>query len=442
MNIFNHTDLNKLYHKEDSLEKSISNVIKRFPESEQHFSNNISFYKNSCENRSKELEAMHCKIRSIMYLLKLKTDLLRNKRLEEITDFNEFKQEMIGIQDNITSLKETSKRELQNIRKASEDLNDELKIYYNEKLDEWNQSYNVTTNLNIYSKVKTKTQQSCKEVKTFLDFVYQSGGCENGWSKEDHLIFLKYRARYKNISDTAIHLHEQLPDISVEQIKAHYEWHNKYLELESQKKKAIQIWKDKKNLQKFKNNFNPNSNSVKLSVTNPLSNNEKIREKLQHWKNERDQKLIEEKQQERQRLLEQIEKERAERQKQLETKQLVGEWKESKMAFEQYQRKTKQLEEDNERKRRAMLANRLIKKFQSLDELHILKMRQVHQKANKQLAPRAQSGPIVRRDPRRVMQPTIQWVHKVKSLNEGPTGLVPIIASSKLAIPDWRKNLF
>lgn len=189
---------------------------------------------------------MQGKIRSIVCLIKLKIDLLKNKKLDEISgkvtkklkaidiilqvsDFNRFKQEMIDIQENITNLKKSSKKELQNIRKTSEDLNDELNLYYNEKVDDWNESYTITANFDINSKIKSKTGQRCKvctilfffwfnychlylqEVNTFLDFIYQSGGCENGWSKEDHLLFLKYRARYKNINDVATRLHEQLP---------------------------------------------------------------------------------------------------------------------------------------------------------------------------------------------------------------------------------------
>lgn len=44
-----------------------------------------------------------------------------------------------------------------------------------------------------------------------MDFVHSSGGHENGWRREDHQLFIKFRKKFKNIDTVAKHLHEELP---------------------------------------------------------------------------------------------------------------------------------------------------------------------------------------------------------------------------------------
>lgn len=48
-------------------------------------------------------------------------------------------------------------------------------------------------------------------MKEFMDFVHKSGGHENGWTKNDHLLFIKLRQKHKNIETISQKLHEMLP---------------------------------------------------------------------------------------------------------------------------------------------------------------------------------------------------------------------------------------
>jgi len=148
--------------------------------------------------------------------------------------------------------------------------------------------------------------------------------------------------------------------------------------------------------------------------------------------------------------MEKIEKERLRRRKQNEMKKLVNEWKESKKLFEQCQKQQEQFNEELEKKRRyqfkcptlqkillrlscrAVNANRMIKQFRSMDEMHVLRMRQVRSKSEeKLLVKRVQSGPPISRDPKRLLKPTVQWTQRVRALKEPLAGW-PVISVPKL----------
>lgn len=67
-----------------------------------------------------------------------------------------------------------------------------------------------------------------------------------------------------------------------------------------------------------------------------------------------------------------------------------------------------------------------------MDEIHILKMRQINKKLTKEPMKRVKSGPPILRDPKRLMQPTIQWTQRVRTLREPLHGPLPIFATPKL----------
>lgn len=50
-----------------------------------------------------------------------------------------------------------------------------------------------------------------QEIQDFVKFVEKSGGHENGWTSEDHQLFLKIRAKYKTIDEVAKFIHKLLP---------------------------------------------------------------------------------------------------------------------------------------------------------------------------------------------------------------------------------------
>lgn len=97
-----------------------------------------------------------------------------------------------------------------------------------------------------------------------MDFVNKSNGHENGWSSEDHQLFLKFRKKCKNVDDLAINLNKLLPgsvnsnqwyigktlyftDISINAVKEHDKWFRKYLLLKNKKEEILQKWRESKN---------------------------------------------------------------------------------------------------------------------------------------------------------------------------------------------------
>lgn len=137
---------------------------------------------------------------------------------------------MIIIQDNIQNLKYYNKKQIGVLDKELNDLTDELN-YYNEKMLTWTEPVQINfyqmSNLRKPKGIKNKHQ--CKvrlvfsfdctilnfiqfqEVKEFIEFVHSSGGHENGWRREDHQLFIKFRKKYKNIDTIARHLNEEFP---------------------------------------------------------------------------------------------------------------------------------------------------------------------------------------------------------------------------------------
>ncbi|XP_050293531.1 coiled-coil domain-containing protein 112-like [Anthonomus grandis grandis] len=439
MLILGNYELNKLDHVQQILDKNVRTIAQKCGRSIEQFESEIlHFYEGSETTREIEIGHAANAIRHVVSALKSKIDLLKHKKITQITDFSAFKHEMVQIQENIFEIKKSNKSALSQLKAIETELEDELNLYYNAKLPEWNQEISFCNFEFVPSKVKASTGAQSKEVKQFFDFVHQSGGHENGWRKEDHQLFLKLRGKCKRVDEVATQIHETLPDISIEEVKSHEEWYKKYLNLQTKKKAAINKWKQSKTIEKLTNNVivNETERGGKKVVQE-----ENLKDKLLQWKMEREEKLLTEQEMEKQKILCQIENERLKRQKQIERKKIVNEWREAKKTFEQTKRQQQRIYEDIEKRRRATNANKLIKEFQTMDELYILKMRQIHKKITDEPKKRIQSGPPVFRDPKRVLKPTIQWAHRVQAAREPLCGPLPIFATPKLAIPEWRKSI-
>ncbi|KAH1012478.1 coiled-coil domain-containing protein 112 [Dendroctonus ponderosae] len=432
-------ELNKLQQLECTLEKSIESFISTCSKTMPEFESDLSgIYQATQDSCNQEISRVSQNIQTIAKSLKSKADLLKDKKMSEINDFEKFKAEMVLIQENIMNLKRTSKLELNRLKQLEIEMADELESYYNVKLPEWSERFHISNLDLIPARIKNKqwSGQPNKDVKEYFDFVHQSGGHENGWRKEDHLLFLKLRKKFTKLADLAANLHEILPDISLEEITQHNDWYTKYLQLQSKKKKAIHKWK----LNKTSSKITENHESPTIT---PLMKEDAsaFREKLMQWKAEKEEKMLIDQELEKLKLQEIIERERAKKHRHIEMKKLVNEWRESKMIFEQSQKQQQRILEELEKKKRGANANKLIKQFQSMDELHIMKMRQIHKKITNDPKKRVQSGPSVSRDPNRVAQPTIQWAQRVRAAKEPFKGPLPIFDMPKLAIPEWRKTI-
>lgn len=431
-------EINKLTCIQLNLEKSISTIIGHLT----RFSNFESVSKLSSiieQERQSEKSNLRVSVKEIICNIKSKSDFLKQTDSMDKVDLTHLKNDMISIQDSIQILISNSKMKLRSLQIDYIDVNQDVE-YYNEKLFEWSQPTNLN-NINFKLDYKPpNTKLKCVEMREFIDFLRRSGGHENGWDKSDHQLFLKYRNKYKDINVITKKLHELLPDKKIDEIKQHEEWYKEYLILKSNKKDAIKRW------QKSKNKDKPYSITVpdeyQQTSSKIVNCHENLREKLTKWKLEKEMHLqinINAEQEIQHRKKEQ---EKLRKKKNCETKQIIEEWKKTKLSLEEEESSRRKIQEQYERKRRAAEANKLIKQFQTQDDFYILKMKQHKRTLQNSILLRSKSSQLAARDPERLFKPTQQWINRVHDENIYPIeAVIPLKKLPKLGIPEWRRKI-
>ncbi|XP_018579645.1 coiled-coil domain-containing protein 112-like [Anoplophora glabripennis] len=347
---------------------------------------------------------------------------------------------MIFIQDNIQTVKYCNKKQIELLDKELNDLTDDVN-YYNEKVLEWTEPVQINFHQvsNLQKSKRIRSRHQCMEIKEFMDFVHASGGHENGWRKEDHQVFIKYRKKYKNIDAIAKYLHEEFPDISIQEIKHHEEWYQKYIALELKKRTALKNWqKEKANKSASRKYSNIPS---KISTTVQPSVN--VQEKLIKWKAQKEEQTKHAKQMEMYKRQKRNEIDQLQKKRNDELKMLVQEWKQKRQDMEEQEIIHKKIAAEQEKKRRAFEANRLIKQFQSQDDLYIMRMKQKKKPEPFPILRRSKSSHSAKRDPKRLLKPTQQWINRIQDDNSADKfgNVMPLRCLPKLAIPEWRRKL-
>ncbi|KAJ8925879.1 hypothetical protein NQ315_009731 [Exocentrus adspersus] len=430
----------KLSNFQINLEKSLTPILERLKKCTElnfcEFSNDLE------KERQNERSSLQAKIKEVLLEpLNCKILLMKNKELGSITDFSQFKKEMILIQDNIQNLKYENKKQVESLEKGIADLSSDL-LYYNEKLLEWAEPIQVNhyNNTNYQRPRTVKSKHQCKEAKEFMDFVHSSGGHENGWRQEDHHLFVRFRRKFKNIDRVAQQLHEELPDISLEDIKQHEEWYKKYISLELKKRHALKIWQKQRGSNSARAKYSDIPSKIAATINvRPTVN---VQEKLSVWKAKKEERAEFEKQIEASKRQKWKETEELRRKRNEELKLIVHEWKERKQTSEEQEIIDKKIAAEQEKRRRAMEANRLIKRFQSQDDLYILKLKQKRKSEQTRIV-RSTSSHSAKRDPERLLKPTQQWINRVHDETPSPKfgRVVPLRCLPKLGVPEWRKKL-
>ncbi|XP_056644874.1 coiled-coil domain-containing protein 112-like [Diorhabda sublineata] len=429
-------EINKLMCFQQSLEKSILNTINNL----RKFSNEdiVEIYLTQEKQREEEKDLLQLEMKQITDKLYNKKEFLKSNGTLNSSDLEQFKNEMISIQDSIRNGKINCKLKLKTLNIEYIDIIQDVD-YYTGKMLEWSEPNNIKDLLNVKVDYNRRSNDlKCVEVREFMDFIRKSGGHENGWSKDDHQLFIKFRNKFKDTAVVCQKINEIFPDKSIEDVKSHDEWYKRYLLLKKNKQEALKRWQDSKNkktrLVITQNNI-PNN---KIVLKQPQ---EDLKEKLKKWQSEREAKmrnslLMDELKEERKRELDNLRKKKNE-----EVKKAVKEWKAIKISLEQENQLKRKYLEEQEKKRKAAEANKLIKQFQTQDDYHILKMKQ-HKKRLEVLLPvRSKSSHVAQRDPDRILKPTRQWINRVHDENIYPTvPVIPLKKLPKLRVPDWRKN--
>nr|XP_023013623.1 coiled-coil domain-containing protein 112-like [Leptinotarsa decemlineata] len=469
-------ELHKLKNIQNILEKSVSTTLSHLKNA-QYFQDIIEYSNEINKEAAGEKEIVQQKIKKMLELLKQKSELLKENRIADITDFNQFKKEMITIQENIKNLKAEARMKLELLQREYVEIGEDTD-YYTGLLPTWSEAtkkdahvygkivptedfYKSSLLLNFSTLPLIQTPShilfilvnsvkesislkgpSCKEAKDFIDFVNKSEGHENGWRKEDHQLFLRFRKKFKNAEDAALELHETLPDLSVEEIKHHEEWYKRYLILQKKKKDAIKKWKKSK--ARNEHSSNRDGTVAEPTFVPKQQNTEEVRKKLSEWKLEKQLQQLQFEQETRQAQDQRRKELQAQKQKRAEElRKLVDEWKSTRAILEQKEIEHMQLAAEQEKKRRAAEANMMIKQFQSQDDLYISKMLRARKKEDASKPTRSKSSQTASRDPRRLLKPTKQWINRVHDDNiyAGESGILPLKNLPKLSVPEWRKTV-
>lgn len=227
-----------------------------------------------------------------------------NKRVEVI------RQDIVGVTDSlkkagaqsarnertineISSSRSHSNIDVHKLRSQMENISIKLESFKQEQaksyeilLNEYNLYDNELSALNrrliydssrqkIYTKVKpdmkilrpstapnlnTRTQNGIssasglpQEVTSYQNFLILNGGLSGGWDDFDHSNFIKIYKNSKNLQNPDKFLEiclMNLPGKSIENIKSHRIWYEKFLELLEDKRAAIENWKRIKDFEK------------------------------------------------------------------------------------------------------------------------------------------------------------------------------------------------
>ncbi|CAG9815451.1 unnamed protein product [Phaedon cochleariae] len=437
-------EVNKLNIIQQGLEKSVNSTLAQLKKYQDHeeISNLITELN---KERNNNRETLLSTLKETVGLVKNKTQLLRHNKILDITDLRQFKNQMILIQENIRNLKSESRAKLTQLKDEYADLTEDLD-YYSEKIPIWSEKMRDQIYTETMKTPLTCKGPKCKEVRDFIEFVHKSKGHENGWRKEDHQLFLKIRQKHKHIDTLAKHLHEALPDISINEIECHEKWYKEYLSLQLNKRKAIKAWKTAKNsATRTKTNHISATNSLEQLCDPPNTGivsrpHEYIKKMLMEWKLEKQEKLQNALQIEQTKEQRRKEIAAAQRKQHEELKQLVENWKKTRTEIEEQEILQRKALEEKEKRRRAAEANRMIKQFQIQDDLYILKKQT---KKTEELKPlRSKSSQLAKRDPMRLLKPTQQWINRVHDENNYLTESVSLSLKNvqKLRIPEWRKK--
>ncbi|XP_052828073.1 coiled-coil domain-containing protein 112 [Octopus bimaculoides] len=356
----------------------------------------------------------------------------------------------------------------ENQRKSYEELMKEEKLTSLEiqalekKFESWSRSGEVQINFEIGSKNQSKTSGPSSrdimvdlppEVANFDKYVLQNGGHQGGWDDYDHETFLRYRIKYKKKKTFLEQVLPALPGRCTEDVEQHIVWYEQYLQLNQEKKDAINRWKGLKlkEKQSSKEIFpDEEDKSKKLALQKKLE--EERQQKLiqlQQWKSQQaTEKAKEENLKMKEKLAEERKKEK-EKKKKLELRKYVQEYREAKSRELMELKRQEERQEMIEAEARRRFASLEVVRFREMDRLKTAKKiekakqkEEMAERKEKRLESlRKQVEVEVQRDPSRLFQPTAGWKERLKD-NTSSNVTVPLQQIPHRAIPSWRAGLY
>ncbi|KAI4467708.1 mutated in bladder cancer 1 [Holotrichia oblita] len=398
----------------------------------------IDFYDNLEIERKKEINFIQTEIINMLTLLN-KFKSLPTTTEKEHLDYKRTKREMILLAENIKHLHHKTNDYIEKLKQNEKKFHDDVR-HFEYKIGEWEKHASL-----VWSNPNRANEKIDENISSFLTFLSQHGGHSNGWSSDDHNLFLKARSRCRNIEELCTYLHSILPDVSEEEIELHEKWYLKYLELKEKQKEAIKIWRKAKSAvvtqQKVINNTTIRVASA-YNQTKRVSRHE-IKEKLEKWKQEKLQKIQQESILNHEAEKQKKEIEYKDKLKHDEIKRAIDNWKLAKLEKEELQLHEKHILEKKQRLFKSAMANRLIKEFQIQDAVFVRRRIETC-KPKIGCLERVANTVHATRDPSRLLRPTKQWISRIKSCTGDSTPIknsTTIKTIQRLGMPEWRKGV-
>nr|CAB3228136.1 coiled-coil domain-containing protein 112-like [Phallusia mammillata] len=363
---------------------------------------------------------------------------------------------MEDIETTITTFKEQQRKMFEDLLTEETGLERDIEIIQNrlETMAHSSDVHTIASKPHLYK--ASNSSNLPPEVKTFEKYLAQFGP-QGGWDDYDHGTFLKLRNKFKAKSSFITAAVEGIPGRREEDILDHEKWYKKFLELQTEKKKAISEWKLKKEQETKDCAINATSEEELSRQEQLKKEREKIEEvererrkqDLEAWKALKAQQTLEEAERKKK---EDLNKKRMKEKQELTMKQVREEARmrlKEKKEEKERDKWRREAEQEEIRSARSEQALKEIGKFQMRDnqfleskkkeksrkeELERLKEERL-QKVKREVQVNAQA------DRNRLYRPTDAWIqrNKQRESDQGTQG--PVINMPHRAVPTWRQGI-
>ncbi|XP_056448433.1 coiled-coil domain-containing protein 112 [Gadus chalcogrammus] len=378
------------------------------------------------------------------------------EKLEEI---------MADVETAISTFKENERLRFEELLKEEKAGSQEISAY-DRKIDTWPlaaRSELRAAPATVSRGYRATDRDMPSEVRALESFLHKTGGLHGGWDQYDHQAFLKVWTRHAGRPALRKEAVLYLPGKSLQEVEQHEDWYRELLELQDQKREAIQRWRASRLREQHARIQGQDEVEEAERMEEAKNQAQQHREerlqaarRLEEWKLE---KRSREELEEKERLAEEVHQRRRakeERRRQLEVKLVVEEQLRLKREEEEEQERSRREELQREAEERRREATIGIKHFWGRD-LHKVetKLQEKQQKEQQQVERQKRISSRMKekveghmgRDPSRLTRPTKGWEERMKSVEnsggggEGGREGGYLMQISHRAIPAWRQGL-
>ncbi|ORX85117.1 hypothetical protein BCR32DRAFT_290889 [Anaeromyces robustus] len=312
---------------------------------------------------------------------------------------------------------------------SSDDIENQIYDDNNDDDDENNTNTNKNKNKNKNTSIKSTY---LADVERFRNFYVRNHGRTGGWDELSHSMFEKI---WKKIGSNNPRFEQicldSIPGIDLIYLEKHIQWYKMYQELLQKKKNAIENWRSENKKKRIENQkaLNINPNHIELEIKNKLAKEKKRKENEQRQKIKQKLKLWKEKKRLEEEKENYLANEEKKKEKELEEKKLQIKQKINKEKLKAYnEKKNKQINSKNKNDGNHSTTEKRkinLKYFQEKDKEYLnnklqRKLKYLKEESEKELKLekiKSVNTFIVKRDPKRILQPTKTFQNYINSIH-------------------------